>query len=217
MRHNTVGLWFLPPYWALVIKIHYVPLGCRGQFVSSALIWQHFNPFGHKLFYLIYFYGMLKNSLPKIKKVTYDPSSLHDLFWAGLVRPYWLLVHYMHVLIWLLLFVSSLNSVTRRTGPDRTKKKKAYIFMCLLCCYFRGVWESHSCFEEKVSSFVFFRSQKDGGVFFRADAILQHLLFWPNWVLISKNAVWKLTLGFAKIYNWVSDWGLVRRNFQDFQ
>lgn len=49
-HHVTVCPCFLSAlYWAVVIKIHYVPLGCRGQFVSSALIWQHFNPTGDKL------------------------------------------------------------------------------------------------------------------------------------------------------------------------
>lgn len=35
--------------------------------------------------------------------------------------------------------------------------------MCVLCSYFRGVCESHSCFEEEASTFVFlffFGSQK---------------------------------------------------------
>lgn len=40
--------------------------------------------------------------------------------------------------------------------------------MCLLCYYFRGVCESHSCFEEKVSTFV--RKY----IFLRADTILKH-------------------------------------------
>ena len=40
--------------------------------------------------------------------------------------------------------------------------EKAYIFMCVLCYYFRGVCESHSCFEEEISTFVGFFQQSDG-------------------------------------------------------
>lgn len=58
------------------------------------------------------------------------------------------------------------------TGLDRTKKKKTYIFMCLLCYHFREVCESHSCFEERVSTFVFSAVRKY--TFLRADATLQH-------------------------------------------
>lgn len=48
------------------------------------------------------------------------------------------------------------------TGQEKGGEK-AYIFMCVLCSYFRGVCESHSCFEEEASTFVFlffFGSQK---------------------------------------------------------
>lgn len=35
---NGVTVWFLALHCPLVIKTHYVPLGCGGQFVSSAVI-----------------------------------------------------------------------------------------------------------------------------------------------------------------------------------
>lgn len=44
--------------------------------------------------------------------------------------------------------------------------------MCLLCYHFREVCESHSCFEERVSTFVFSAVRKY--TFLRADATLQH-------------------------------------------
>lgn len=59
------------------------------------------------------------------------------------------------------------------TGSDKKEKKKYTYLYVFLCCYFRGVCESHSRFEEKASTFVFSAVRKY--FFFRgADAILLH-------------------------------------------
>lgn len=110
-----------------------MPLGCRVQFVSSALIWQHFNPsLG------IHLYGMQKkkkNRLSKIKKLTCVPFSRtseesESSLWAGL------------------LFGAFWGHIGFR------------FITCLFFFFFKGVCESHSCFEEKASTFVFFSTQK---------------------------------------------------------
>lgn len=55
-------------YWAVVIKIHCVPLGCRAQFVSSAVIWQHFNPTWGQAWEFIYMAWGKKIEWAKLKK-----------------------------------------------------------------------------------------------------------------------------------------------------
>ncbi len=85
---------------------------------------------------------------------------LGSTFIQSLMQSHWLEVHYMHDLMWLLLFVHVLIQFRLPIVDWMPRKENAYIFICLLCCYFRGVCESHSCFEERASTFVFFSSQK---------------------------------------------------------
>lgn len=69
--------------------------------------------------------------------------------------------------------------------------KRTYIFMCLLCYYFRGVCESYSCFEEKVWTFVcsffpavkkyFFKGWDYSAAFFVVDSKLKPYLY--EWIL----------------------------------
>lgn len=77
-------------YWAVVIKIHCVPLGCRAQFVSSAVIWQHFNPTWGQAWEFIYMAWGKKIEWAKLKNkkklacvpfsLTSEESSYRD-FW----------------------------------------------------------------------------------------------------------------------------------------
>lgn len=177
-------------YWPVVIKILHVPLGRRGQFVSSALIWQHFNPTGDKLgnSFIWHVKKKIKNRLSEIKKLTCDPCSRTAKEWESSSEPeffipsqsgsYRLEVHYMRVLIWLLLFVSSVNSVARLPMVDWTRKgrrKSIHIYVCFMFLLQRSVWKPLLLWRRSLNFcvFVFFR-QSESTIFPRADAGLWH-------------------------------------------
>lgn len=177
-------------YWPVVIKILHVPLGRRGQFVSSALIWQHFNPTGDKLgnSFIWHVKKKIKNRLSEIKKLTCDPCSRTAKEWESSSEPeffiqsqsgsYRLEVHYMRVLIWLLLFVSSVNSVARLPMVDWTRKgrrKRIHIYVCFMFLLQRSVWKPLLLWRRSLNFcvFVFFR-QSESTIFPRADAGLWH-------------------------------------------